>query len=86
MLLAPIIFGIVVVSIAKMGSIKEVGRIGLKGLIYIVAVASTVGELMDDADPPRNVVFTSSWRKRNRKPVAYSHNLPSSWHNFSTLS
>ena len=30
MLLAPIIFGTVVVGIAKMGSIKEVGRIGGK--------------------------------------------------------
>ncbi|MCI8211924.1 C4-dicarboxylate transporter [Pseudomonas sp. S25] len=34
MLLAPIIFGTVVVGIAKMGSIKEVGRIGGKALIY----------------------------------------------------
>ncbi|RYG97801.1 MAG: cation:dicarboxylase symporter family transporter, partial [Alphaproteobacteria bacterium] len=34
MLLAPIIFGTVVVGIAKMGSIKEVGRIGVKALIY----------------------------------------------------
>lgn len=34
MLLAPIIFGTVVVGIAKMGDIKEVGRIGVKALIY----------------------------------------------------
>ncbi len=34
MLLAPIIFGTVVVGIAKMGSVKEVGRIGAKALIY----------------------------------------------------
>jgi len=34
MLLAPIIFGTVVVGIAKMGSIKEVGRIGVKALLY----------------------------------------------------
>lgn len=33
MLLAPIIFGTVVVGIAKMGNIKEVGRIGAKSLI-----------------------------------------------------
>ena len=41
MLLAPIIFGTVVTGIAKMGSIKEVGRIGLKALIYF-EVLSTV--------------------------------------------
>lgn len=41
MLLAPIIFGTVVVGIAKMGSIKEVGRIGVKALIYF-EILSTV--------------------------------------------
>ena len=40
MLLAPIIFGTVVVGIAKMGSIKEVGRIGGKALIYFEIVSS----------------------------------------------
>jgi aerobic C4-dicarboxylate transport protein len=34
MLLAPIIFGTVVLGIAKMGDIKEVGRIGVRSLIY----------------------------------------------------
>jgi aerobic C4-dicarboxylate transport protein len=33
MLLAPIIFGTIVVGIAKMGSLKEVGRVGVKALI-----------------------------------------------------
>ncbi|MGV8918057.1 MAG: C4-dicarboxylate transporter DctA [Pseudomonas sp.] len=41
MLLAPIIFGTVVVGIAKMGSVKEVGRIGGKALIYF-EVLSTI--------------------------------------------
>ncbi|TNF82596.1 C4-dicarboxylate transporter DctA [Pseudomonas sp. ICMP22404] len=41
MLLAPIIFGTVVVGIAKMGSIKEVGRIGVKALIYF-EILSTI--------------------------------------------
>ena len=41
MLLAPIIFGTVVVGIAKMGSIKEVGRIGMKALIYF-EILSTI--------------------------------------------
>ncbi|EKT4448929.1 C4-dicarboxylate transporter DctA [Pseudomonas putida] len=41
MLLAPIIFGTVVVGIAKMGDIKEVGRIGVKALIYF-EILSTI--------------------------------------------
>ncbi|MCD5991106.1 C4-dicarboxylate transporter DctA [Pseudomonas sp. CDFA 553] len=40
MLLAPIIFGTVVVGIAKMGSIKEVGRIGGKALIYFEVLST----------------------------------------------
>jgi aerobic C4-dicarboxylate transport protein len=40
MLLAPIIFGTVVVGIAKMGNIKEVGRIGVKSLIYFEVVST----------------------------------------------
>lgn len=40
MLLAPIIFGTVVVDIAKMGSIKEVGRIGGKALLYFEVVST----------------------------------------------
>ena len=40
MLLAPIIFGTVVVGIAKMGSVKEVGRIGAKALIYFEVLST----------------------------------------------
>src|SRR5260221_3262796 len=40
MLLAPIIFATVVVGIAKMGDIKEVGRVGIKALIYFEIVSS----------------------------------------------
>jgi aerobic C4-dicarboxylate transport protein len=40
MLLAPIIFGTVVIGIAKMGNLKEVGRVGLKSLLYFEAVSS----------------------------------------------
>jgi len=40
MLLAPIIFGTVVVGIARMGSIREVGRIGVKALIYFEVVST----------------------------------------------
>ncbi|HKW29926.1 MAG TPA: C4-dicarboxylate transporter DctA [Verrucomicrobiae bacterium] len=40
MLLAPIIFGTIVVGIAKMGSLKEVGRVGIKALIYFEIVST----------------------------------------------
>src|SRR4051794_21056302 len=38
MMIAPIIFTTVVVGIAKMGDMKEVGRVGLKALVYFEAV------------------------------------------------
>lgn len=41
MLLAPIIFGTVVVGMARMGDLKEVGRIGVKALLYF-EVLSTI--------------------------------------------
>ena len=40
MLLAPIIFGTIVVGIAKMGNMKEVGRVGVKALIYFEVVST----------------------------------------------
>src|SRR6202140_4302496 len=40
MVIAPIIFGTVVVGIAKMGDMKEVGRIGVKALVYFEAVST----------------------------------------------
>jgi Na+/H+-dicarboxylate symporter len=40
MLLAPIIFGTVVAGIAKMGNLKEVGRVGIKALIYFEIVST----------------------------------------------
>jgi len=45
MTLAPVIFGSVVVGIARMGDLKEVGRVGAKSLIYF-EVVSTVSLLM----------------------------------------
>ena len=45
MTLAPIIFGSVVVGIAKMGDLKEVGRVGAKALLYF-EVVSTVSSLL----------------------------------------
>ena len=40
MLLAPIIFGTIVVGIARMGSLKEVGRVGVKALVYFEIVST----------------------------------------------
>jgi aerobic C4-dicarboxylate transport protein len=40
MLLTPIVFGTVVVGIAKMSNIKEVGRIGVKSLVYFEIVST----------------------------------------------
>ncbi|HUI07571.1 MAG TPA: dicarboxylate/amino acid:cation symporter [Verrucomicrobiae bacterium] len=40
MLLAPIIFGTIVVGIAKMGNVKEVGRVGVKALVYFEIVST----------------------------------------------
>ncbi len=40
MLLAPIIFGTVVVGIAKMGSVRDVGRTGVKALIYFEVLST----------------------------------------------
>lgn len=41
MLLAPVIFGTVVVGIARMGDLKEVGRLGFKSLVYF-EILSTI--------------------------------------------
>jgi aerobic C4-dicarboxylate transport protein len=40
MLIAPIIFSTVVVGMARMGSMKEVGRIGVRALLYFEAVST----------------------------------------------
>jgi aerobic C4-dicarboxylate transport protein len=53
MLVAPVIFATVVTGIAKMGDLKRVGRIGLKGIVYFevlttfaLAIGLIVGELV----------------------------------------
>lgn len=40
MLLAPVIFATVVLGIAKMGNIKEVGRIGVRAIVYFEIVST----------------------------------------------
>jgi aerobic C4-dicarboxylate transport protein len=53
MLIAPIVFTTVVTGIAKMGDLKKVGRVGLKGLVYFevlttvaLAIGLAVGKLV----------------------------------------
>lgn len=45
MLLAPIIFGTVVVGIARMGDLKDIGRLGVKALVYF-EVLTTIALLI----------------------------------------
>ena len=55
MLLAPIIFGTIVAGIAKMGSIREVGRVGLKALVYfqiVSTLALAIGLIVVDVMKP----------------------------------
>src|SRR5580704_4420547 len=40
MIIAPIIFTTVVVGIAKMGSLKKIGRVGARSLIYFEVVST----------------------------------------------
>ena len=40
MLIAPIVFTTVVVGVARMGDMKEVGRIGLKTILYFEAITT----------------------------------------------
>lgn len=49
MLIAPIVFATVVTGIAKMGDLKKVGRVGLKGLLYfegLTTIALAIGLLV----------------------------------------
>src|SRR5262249_48640337 len=55
MTIAPIVFGTVVVGIAKMGDMKSVGRIGLRALVYfevVSTVALGIGLLVVNAYRP----------------------------------
>src|SRR4029078_6866866 len=52
MLIAPIVFTTVVTGIAKMGDLRRVGRVGLKGIVYFeilttfaLALGLLVGEI-----------------------------------------
>ena len=56
MLLAPVIFGTIVVGIAKMGNMKEVGRIGVRALLYFEVVSTlalVIGLVVVNVDAAR---------------------------------
>lgn len=44
MVLAPIIFGTVVVGIARMGDLREAGRVGIKALLYLGAAREPIAK------------------------------------------
>jgi len=55
MLIAPIVFVTVVTGIAKMGDLKKVGRVGLKGIIYfevLTTVALAIGLIIANVLKP----------------------------------
>ncbi len=55
MLIAPIVFTTVVTGIAKMGDLKKVGRVGLKGLVYfeiLTTIALAIGLVVGNAFKP----------------------------------
>jgi aerobic C4-dicarboxylate transport protein len=55
MLIAPIVFTTVVTGIAKMGDLKKVGRVGLKGLVYfevLTTIALTIGLIVGNLFKP----------------------------------
>ena len=59
MLIAPIVFTTVVVGIAHMGAMKDVGRIGLRALLYfevVSSVALAIGLLVVTVLQPGNGV------------------------------
>ncbi|MBK9061833.1 MAG: dicarboxylate/amino acid:cation symporter [Acidobacteria bacterium] len=55
MLIAPIVFTTVVTGIAKMGDLKKVGRVGLKGLVYfeiLTTIALAIGLVVGNVFKP----------------------------------
>src|SRR5438093_12228079 len=57
MLIAPIVFSTVVVGIAHMGAMREVGRIGLRALLYFEVVSTlalVIGMVVVNVLQPRS--------------------------------
>ena len=78
MLIAPIVFTTVVTGIAKMGDLKKVGRVGLKGLVYFeilttlaLAIGLVVGNLFKPGagmNVERRLARRLVHRRRTRAP------------------
>ena len=92
MIIAPIVFATVVVGIARMGSLRDVGRIGLGALLYF-EVASTVALLIGLVVVPfftsylvRTIAWTSiladrGWlNRRFQEVLGADFNLTGRWY------
>ena len=72
MMIEPIIFTTVVVGVAKMGSMKEVGRVGLKALVYfevVSGIALLVGLMVANLYKP-GAGLRIDWTSIDRSVVA----------------
>jgi len=75
MMIAPIIFGTVVVGIAKMGDMKEVGRIGLRALIYfevVSTIALIIGMVFVNVLKPGGSIHASAAQLDPKAVAAYT--------------
>jgi aerobic C4-dicarboxylate transport protein len=75
MMIAPIIFGTVVVGIAKMGDMKEVGRIGLRALVYfevVSTVALVIGMVFVNVMKPGANVHANAAQLDPKAVAAYT--------------
>jgi aerobic C4-dicarboxylate transport protein len=75
MMIAPIIFGTVVVGIAKMGDMKEVGRIGLRALIYFEVVSTlalVIGMVFVNVFKPGDGIHASAAQLDPKAVAAYT--------------
>ena len=75
MMIAPIIFGTVVVGIAKMGDMKEVGRIGLRALIYfevVSTIALVIGMVFVNVLKPGAAIHATAAQLDPKAVAAYT--------------
>ena len=76
MLIAPIVFSTVVVGIAHMGAMKEVGRIGLRALLYFETM-STLALVIDAPPPPETPTTPTTGLAITMGCKAATHGTPS---------
>jgi len=75
MMIAPIIFGTVVVGIAKMGDMKEVGRIGLRALLYfevVSTIALVIGMVFVNVLKPGAAIHATAAQLDPKAVAAYT--------------